>query len=148
MPTVRLARPLELVGQGYEGEDIDGFYAPSSHEIVIASGYTELITLSLLAHELVHAWQNENGLSGCEKQLLEGFAVWVEMRVLYRLKAPAVAANHVSRRDRVYGQGLRKCLSIEVACGVDGLLAFVRENLRFPFWVNLKGAFGDLFLAA
>jgi hypothetical protein len=74
-----------------------------------------------LAHELAHAWQTEQGLHLKDAQVREGFAEWVAYRVLTVSGLPSLA-ERATRRDDVYGRGLRHFLNIENRFGYAGVV--------------------------
>lgn len=79
------------------------------------------LLLGTLAHELAHAWQTEQSLHLKDAMLREGFAEWVAYRVLVA-RGLAPLAERATRRDDVYGQGLRHFLNIENRLGYAGVL--------------------------
>ena len=87
--------------------------------------------MAVFAHEYTHAWQAEN----CPPQsrdLLEGFARWVQRKVLFELyeDGESSALERDTRED--YGPGLRACLAWEKRLGEKGLIRQVREWTHFP----------------
>jgi hypothetical protein len=79
------------------------------------------LLLGTLAHELAHAWQTEHGLHLKDAMVREGFAEWVAYRVLTTQGLPSLA-ERATRRDDVYGRGLRHFLNIENRFGYAGVL--------------------------
>jgi hypothetical protein len=79
------------------------------------------LLLGTLAHELTHAWQTEQALHLKDALLREGFAEWVAYRVLFA-RGLAPLAERATRRDDVYGRGLRHFLDIESRYGVRGVI--------------------------
>lgn len=79
------------------------------------------LLLGTLAHELAHAWQTEQSLHLKDAMLREGFAEWVAYRVL-TARGLSSLAERATRRDDVYGRGLRHFLNIENRFGYVGVL--------------------------
>jgi hypothetical protein len=79
------------------------------------------LLLGTLAHELAHAWQTEQGLHLKDALLREGFAEWVAYRVLTEGTLSALA-ERATRRDDIYGRGLRHFLNIENRFGYAGVI--------------------------
>ncbi|HEY7342409.1 MAG TPA: hypothetical protein VH591_16160 [Ktedonobacterales bacterium] len=79
------------------------------------------LLLGTLAHELAHAWQTEQGLHLKDAQVREGFAEWVAYRVL-TVSGLSSLAERATRRDDIYGRGLRHFLNIENRFGYAGVL--------------------------
>lgn len=79
------------------------------------------LLLGTLAHELAHAWQTEQSLHLKDTMLREGFAEWVAYRVLVARGLSAIA-ERATRRDDIYGRGLRHFLNIENRFGYAGVL--------------------------
>ncbi|MFI5273851.1 MAG: hypothetical protein ACHQ4H_12530 [Ktedonobacterales bacterium] len=80
------------------------------------------VLLGTLAHELGHAWQSERAPEVADLELCEGFAEWVAHGVLARQGYVREAAL-ATRRDDVYGRGLRRYLAAERSRGRTGVLA-------------------------
>ena len=80
------------------------------------------LLLGTLAHELAHAWQTEQGLHLKDAKVREGFAEWVAYRVLVA-RGLTPLAERATRRDDVYGRGLRHFLNIENRFGYAGVVA-------------------------
>lgn len=86
---------------------------------------------SVFAHEYAHAWQSEN----CPPQshdLVEGFARWIQRKVLYELYEDRAAAILDVDEQPGYGPGLRACLAWEHRLGEKGLIRSVKSWREFP----------------
>jgi hypothetical protein len=79
------------------------------------------LLLGTLAHELAHAWQTEQGLHLKDALVREGFAEWVAYRVLMA-RGLAALAERATRRDDIYGRGLRHFLNVENRFGFAGVV--------------------------
>jgi hypothetical protein len=78
-----------------------------------------------MAHELAHAWQIEAAPNVNDHLLREGFAEWVSHRVLVAAGYQQAAAR-ATRRDDIYGRGLRHFLGVERRHGQGAVLARAR----------------------
>ena len=83
------------------------------------------LLLGTLSHELAHAWQTEQALHLNDAAVREGFAEWVAYRVLVARGLTALA-DRATRRDDVYGRGLRHFLNIENRFGYAGVIERAR----------------------
>jgi hypothetical protein len=119
----RRAGPEDQSG-GVAGHHVLGFFVHSHgrSRIYVERGLPRNLLLGTLAHELAHAWQAERAPGRRDPLLAEGFAEWVAHHVLVASGLRAVAARS-TRRDDVYGRGLRHMLEVEHAQGVAGVLA-------------------------
>lgn len=115
--------------------DHDGLYRRfgESHLIDIVDTLPVSVFTGVLAHELTHAWQNEHCYMGeMSKELLEGFACWIEHKVMFELGWDHNAQLLESCTQAHYGPGLRKCLDWETALGEEGLIEALRTWTDFP----------------
>lgn len=78
-----------------------------------------------LAHEIGHAWQTERAPELRDILICEGFAEWVAHHALVARELQTLAARS-TRREDVYGRGLRRLLQIERAGGRDAVLDVAR----------------------
>ena len=83
------------------------------------------LLLGTLAHELAHAWQTEQALHLKDPKLREGFAEWVAYRVLVA-RGLSSLAERATRRDDVYGRGLRHFLNVENRFGFAGVITHAK----------------------
>lgn len=96
---------------------------------------------ALLAHQLTHAWQQEN----CPEQspqLSEGLACWIERRMYLSLGRKDRADAMVRNPDHIHGDGLRLMLHLEERVGTANLLKKVRTLNDFPVWLRLTTLLG------
>jgi len=108
--------------------DLDGFYRPyNPEEIWIVSGLSVPRTLGAMAHELTHAWQStESPLQ--DRKLKEGFARWIQYKVMVSQGYDEVAAGLRSEPDPDYGGGLRALLEIEERQGPAAVIEVARKK--------------------
>lgn len=83
------------------------------------------LLLGTLAHELGHAWQTERAPKLRDPLLNEGFAEWAAHHVLLAREEQMLAVR-ATRRDDLYGRGLRHFLDIERKGGRAAVLAAAR----------------------
>jgi len=94
-------------------------------------GLPRSLLLGTLAHELAHAWQIEAAPTLNDQLVREGFAEWVSHHVLVAAGYQHAAAR-ATRRDDIYGRGLRHFLNIERRHGHEAVLARARGGLSRP----------------
>lgn len=95
-----------------------------SSTIYVEQALPRTMLLGTLAHELGHAWQAERNPDLREPLLSEGFAEWVAHRVLVSAGYQTAAAR-ATRRDDIYGRGLRHFLDLERDHGRAAVLAAI-----------------------
>lgn len=114
-----------------EGTTYQGIFRGDLDQVEVISGLPEPLFLSIFAHEWAHAWQSEH----CPRQemdLLEGFASWVEFKILYELYEDFAKTSLENSTLEHYGPGLRTCLRLEQHFGERGLIQAVRRWTGFP----------------
>ncbi len=124
----RYARDISGVGAEEAGNHhVLGFFvrAHGTSTIYVELGLPRALLLGTLAHELGHAWQAEQAPQVKDPMLREGFAEWMAHRVLVAHGLQAVAAR-ATRRDDLYGRGLRHFLAVERSAGLSGVLSLAR----------------------
>jgi hypothetical protein len=106
-----------------------GYFVSSNGKsaIYVERALPRPVLLGTLAHELGHAWQAERAPGLRDLLLCEGFAEWVAHRVLVGAGLQ-VAAARATRRDDVYGRGLRHFLDLERAHGRAAVLAAIQNR--------------------
>ncbi|HEY73026.1 MAG TPA: protein DA1 [Thermoflexia bacterium] len=90
-------------------------------------GLPQILFIQVAAHEWGHAWHRENCPLLDDLLLCEGFAEWVAHKALQTLGATR-QATLMEQRDGLYGEGLRKMLSLERQRGISGVLDFCRRS--------------------
>ena len=68
--------------------------------------------IGTLAHEIGHAWQSERAPEVRDPLICEGFAEWVSHHALVARDLRPLAARS-TRREDIYGRGLRRMLQME-----------------------------------
>lgn len=109
------------------GQHILGYFvqAHGTQTIYVERGLPRGLLLGTLAHELGHAWQAPYAPKLRDPLLTEGFAEWVAHFTLVAGGLRTIAAS-ATRRDDIYGQGLRRMLAVERTSGREGVLAVAR----------------------
>lgn len=115
------------------GHHVLGFFVRDQQDekVYVEMGLPRPLLLGTLAHELAHAWQIEAAPSVTDHLLREGFAEWVSHRVLVAAGYQQAAAR-ATRRDDVYGRGLRQFLGVEKRHGLPAVLARAQGVLSRP----------------
>ena len=98
-----------------------------AHGIRVVKGLPRGRFKAIVAHEMVHAWERESEILKTDRALREGFARWVEYKVLQSEGLHAEAARVARIRTWRYGRGIRTLLAVEKRCGEQGVLDFVRR---------------------
>jgi hypothetical protein len=124
MGEVRRRFPATSEPEGTGSQHVLGFFLREDHatRIYVEMGLPRPLLLGTLAHELAHAWQVEVAPKVSDPLLREGFAEWVAHHVLVADGYRPVAAR-ATRREDLYGRGLRHFLAIERAAGPSAALA-------------------------
>lgn len=112
-----------IASPGVAGHHVLGFYVRShgASTIYVERALPRSLLLGTLAHELGHAWQAEHAPDLRDPLICEGFAEWVAHHVLLARGLRPMAAR-ATRRDDIYGRGLRHMLEIERGGGRDAVL--------------------------
>lgn len=112
---------------GAAGHHVLGYFVRSggASAIYIEQALPRGLLLGTLAHELGHAWQTERAPALRDPLLNEGFAEWTAHHVLVARGQQVIAAR-ATRRDDLYGRGLRHFLEIERKGGRSAVLAAAR----------------------
>lgn len=136
-----LSRPVELhlvdakvmdeqIGNSpYKGAEI-GLYTGiknGKHQVYVMEGWSRDKCQGITAHELVHAWQTENGLQMQEQALVEGLAMWIEYKYFDQLGAYQMSENIRDTADPVYGVGIKTLLGVEDRVGTANVVREVRK---------------------
>jgi hypothetical protein len=113
------------------GHHVLGFFVREggAASIYVELGLPRPLLLGTLAHELAHAWQVEVSPGVRDPMVREGFAEWVAHRVLVAGGHRRVAAR-ATRRDDLYGRGLRHFLEIERNSGRTAVLVAARGERK------------------
>lgn len=127
--TLASAQELDRLYSGvYRGAQT-GFYhfAGDHHEIYMMTDMDRDDCLATTCHELVHAWQTEMCPRDQDVVVREGFARWVEYKILDKTGAYYRARNLAETADPVYGVGFKKMQEWEDQLGEMGVVIKVRK---------------------
>ncbi|HXE73927.1 MAG TPA: hypothetical protein VNO81_14805 [Candidatus Nitrosotenuis sp.] len=141
---IRLARPvlLELARPaplGWKAAVFShqanlGRYVPQvlgqgrAHQILVAPGLPRARFRAVLAHELAHAFQEEEGLFRGRPALREGMARWVEYHVLRRAGCHREARRLLRIRHYLFGKAVADIVRYEEQHGVAATMAWLRTQ--------------------
>ena len=109
------------------GHHVLGFFVRDhlAEKVYVEMGLPRPLLLGTLAHELAHAWQIKAAPALNDEVVREGFAEWVSHHVLVAAGYQQAAAR-ATRRDDLYGRGLRHFLNIERRHGMAAVLERAR----------------------
>jgi hypothetical protein len=127
--TLVSAQELDKLYSGvYRGAQT-GFYhfAGDHHEIYMMTDMDRDECLATTCHEMVHAWQTEMCPRDQDVVVREGFARWVEYKMLDKIGAYYRARNLAETADPVYGVGFKKMQELEDKLGEMGVVLKVRQ---------------------
>ncbi len=131
MGMVRRSQHTAIPGgeEGVGGHHVLGFFVryDKASSIYIERYLPRSVLLGTLAHELGHAWQSEYAPQVRDLLACEGFAEWVAHHVLVAGGQRGMAAR-ATRREDVYGKGLRLYLNTERKKGRDAVLRLARGD--------------------
>jgi hypothetical protein len=136
IPSLVIAEPAQLaaVRRAYgdhepqmpesSGQHIVGFFTQQGtrRTIYIERGLPRASLIGTLAHEYAHAWQADHTPREQDMLLHEGFAEWVSYRMLVALGHTREAAR-ATRREDLYGEGLRYFITLEQQSGRQSVFA-------------------------
>lgn len=141
LPALHIVERAELLALNKESGELVGTDTPIGPEQQHLLGYFTRVNerrdifierllpattfRAVAAHELAHAWQSGNAPSNQSPLSIEGFAEWVAYRTLLALGQQQEAAR-LTRRDDLYGRGLRYFIDLEQQQGRDGVLRRAR----------------------
>jgi recombinational DNA repair protein (RecF pathway) len=109
--------------------DLNGlFYRKGeAYFIYVLYGLREKDLISVLAHEMAHAWQSEKCSEKLALEDTEGFAQWVAFKALYSYDNGDFA-QLMLKADNIYSKGLVKMLAIEKTSGPKGVFDYITSG--------------------
>lgn len=117
---------VQYISTGGRSISVGGYYQPYNPETIwIVSGQSPEETMASMAHELAHAWQSTEAPLQ-DRTVVEGFARWVEYKLLLDLGEEARARDLAASPDPDYGEGLRLFLEVERRGGIPEVLKAAR----------------------
>ncbi len=102
-------------------------WGKDGHEIRLLAGMNEDDLTATLAHEMTHAWQRENCTPAQGIVIQEGFARWVEYKVLDKIGAYIQANNVKESTHPTYRPGFIKMCEWEDEVGAKSLVQKIRK---------------------
>ncbi len=117
------AETTSNIPPGTEPVHLQGFFhrANDRQNIYIEHYLPQRQFQSVAAHELAHAWQATHAPHSQPERIVEGFAEWAAYSTLQALGEHA-EAERLTRRDDIYGEGLRYFLDLERKHGRQAVL--------------------------
>lgn len=119
---------LEDDDSPYGGAEI-GLYTGmenGKHQLYVMKGWARDYCAGITAHELTHAWQEENAPPDQDDVLSEGFAMWIEYRYYDAIGAYTYSQQMRETADPVYGVGLYAILDAEAVVGQNRVADLMR----------------------
>ncbi|OGF57803.1 MAG: hypothetical protein A2497_03060 [Candidatus Firestonebacteria bacterium RifOxyC12_full_39_7] len=89
-------------------------------------GTPRYMTLYTLAHEFVHAWQNENAVKNQSDKISEGFAEWAAHKILIEKDDREAARLIENRTDDIYGAGFKYFKKLEEKSSTSSVIQHAR----------------------
>jgi hypothetical protein len=113
---------------------VGGFYSFSvnlqgtASRIFVLNGLSYERALSVVSHELTHAWQVDNCPRDQRLLFKEGFAQWIAYKVMLNKGYTKEAGYLLESHDPIYGEGLRYMLNVESYYGFSGTIDYVKKT--------------------
>lgn len=98
-----------------------------SHQITVRPGLATPVFRSILAHEIVHAFQTEAAILEQNLALREGMARWVEYHLLKETQ-PKAAAKLLKTRHFTFGKSVTTIVAYEKDHGRRATLEWLRSD--------------------
>jgi hypothetical protein len=105
-------------------------------------GLPRLLTGSILAHEVMHAWLRLSGYRHLSQDVEEGLCqlmalLWLEAQRAFKTQYEERLAAFLGHQIRthpsvIYGDGFRAALAAYQQCGLNTVLEHVRRTGRLP----------------
>lgn len=107
-----------------------------THTIYILGGLNRSTTFTVMAHELAHAWHDENnsdvlyleGRGNGRNRFMEGFAEWVSYKTTEAFGDKRELQGLLTKQNDNYSKGLRDFLQYEKQHGKDATLEAARTR--------------------
>ncbi|MBR0519608.1 hypothetical protein IJJ97_07435, partial [bacterium] len=117
------------------GQNTVGLFSRRGNDmsIRVQKGMPKLEILETLVHEGAHACMSEFGYKQKPSLMYsEGFAEWCAYKYLTSIGETQYYYEKSKRKDRVYGEGLRKMLALEKKMTAHELFKYVLTHSNFP----------------
>lgn len=113
-----------VLGQ-YHYENLPGKYM--AHMIYISTGLEKRRFRAILAHEMTHAFLREAQLMNCDRYLREGFARWIEYKILLEMGLEKEAEKILDIKTWKYGKAVEKIFRLEKKVGTKGVIEVLKR---------------------
>lgn len=124
----------------YKGAQV-GLYTGvknGKHQIYVMKGWARDFCAGITAHELTHAWQQENVPPQQSTVVKEGFAMWVEYKYYDFIGAYTNAQRVRETADPVYGVGFFAVFDVENRLGAGKVAQTMRSAVDVKDLPNAK----------
>jgi hypothetical protein len=104
-------------------------------QVCILFGLPRMRFVSVLAHELMHAWMFTNGCADWDPLLAEGSCNYTSYLVMGTYSAPEAEFEKKvleEEEDAVYGAGFKRVLALAEERGTSGWLEWIGTERKFP----------------
>lgn len=98
-----------------------------AHIIYVRKGLGKKKFMSILAHEMTHAFLREEKLINTDRFLREGFSRWVEYKILMDKGETEEAEKLRNIRTLRYGKEIEKIIELEGKLGTQGVMKVIRK---------------------
>jgi hypothetical protein len=108
-----------------------GDYGDETATIKVLKGLPEDLMSGVLAHELMHIWQHENGVDRASLELREGSANWASSLIYSQLgneRGRYFLGGLEKSTDPIYGEGYRTVAQYADNKGVNGVLQMLKQE--------------------
>lgn len=101
--------------------------------IRVLTGLPEDLTRGVIAHELMHIWQHENGVETASAEIREGSANWASSLIYSQLgneRGKFFIGGMTKSDDPIYGGGYRKVAKYADSEGIEATLQMLKDEAR------------------
>lgn len=99
----------------------------NTHSIHVLNGLKRSRFKAIVAHEMVHAYEREARILATNRSLREGFARWIEYKVLQREGEQRECQKLLRLRKWSSGRSIHELLAVERRGGVKAVLEYVHR---------------------
>lgn len=97
------------------------------HLVYILKGLKKQRFKAILAHELSHAYERENGVLKHNKGMREGLARWIEYKMLVKEGEFKEAKKILKIKHWAFGRGIKKFIELEKEMGERQLIEYIKN---------------------
>jgi hypothetical protein len=98
------------------------------HMVYVLKGLQKKRFKAVLAHEMAHAFLREEDILKADRAMREGFARWVEYKILQSEGMEEEARKIRNLKTYRYGKAVNRILALEKEVGQDSVI----DSLRSP----------------